>query len=57
MLTDQHMHAVNKLLLQQYPHLQGLHSTLLIQSSGFPPIEMCAGFVADGKGINNNMHL
>ena len=52
MLTDQHMYAVNKLLSQQYPHLQGLHSTLLTQSSsGFPPIEMGGGFVADGKQI------
>ena len=51
MLSDQHMYAVNKLLSQQYPHLQGLHSTLLIQSSGFPPIEMSSGFVAEGKDL------
>ena len=52
MLNDWHMYAVNKLLTQQYPHLQGLHSTLLNQTSGFPPMEMSGGFVANGKHNN-----
>ena len=33
MLSDQHVYAVNELLIHQYPHLQGLHSTLLKQTS------------------------
>ena len=33
MLNDKHMHAVNKLLRQQYPYLQGFQSTLLSQSN------------------------
>ena len=38
MLSDRHMHAVNKLMKVQFPHLQGLHSTLLVQTSGFPEL-------------------
>ena len=32
-LCDRHMHAANKLLAAQFPHLQGLQSTLLSQTS------------------------
>ena len=32
-LSDRYMHAANKLLAAQSPHLQGLQSTLLSQSS------------------------
>ena len=34
-LTDQHIHAANKLLSKQFPWLQGLQSTLLSQNGGF----------------------
>lgn len=51
MLTDRHMFAVNKLLKVQFPHVQGLHSTLLVQRSGFPPINISAEPVPDGKFV------
>ena len=37
-LTDQHIHAANKLLSKQFPELQGLQSTLLSQNGGFVPV-------------------
>lgn len=46
-LGDKHMHAAQKLLALQYPHLQGLKSTLLSQKS-FPPIIEAGGFIAEG---------
>ena len=56
MLCDRHMHAANQLLSQQYPHLQGLHSTLF-QSKEFPPLEMSGGFLPDGKNIANLIYI
>ncbi len=38
MLNDKHMHAVHKLLHMQFPHLEGCHSTLLVQLRSFPPV-------------------
>ena len=46
-LGDKHMHAAQKLLALQYPHLQGLKSTLLGQKA-FDPINEAGGFVAEG---------
>ena len=43
MLTDRHMHAVNKLLKREFPQIDGLHSTLLVQTGGFPPIRTSSG--------------
>ena len=37
-LGDDHMYAAHKLLSQQYPHLQGMQSTLLCQNCGFTPV-------------------
>ena len=45
MLTDRHMYAVNKLMEKQFPDLQGLHSTLLVQTPGFPPINLSGGYL------------
>ena len=38
MLSDRHMYAANKLMASQFPGIDGFHSTLLAQSTGFPPI-------------------
>ena len=35
MLTDKHIYAATKLLMKQFPHLQGLQSTLLSQKKSF----------------------
>ena len=41
MLTDKHMDAANRLLRSQFPHLQGLQSSLISQSrNGFNPVEV-----------------
>ena len=42
-LCDQHMHATNRLLSNQFPHLQGLQSIHLSQNGGFTPV------TSDGK--------
>ena len=47
MLTDAIMHAANKLLAVQFPHLQDLQTTLLSQTS-FSPIQESGGFLPDG---------
>ena len=50
MLTDRHMDAVRKLLASQYPHLQGLQSSLLCQTeTGFNPIDVSGGFMPEGN--------
>ena len=38
LLNDRHMHAAHQLLRKQFPLLNGLQSTLLIQSNGFSPV-------------------
>lgn len=41
MLTDKHMDAVSRLLRSQFPHFQGLQSSLISQSrNGFNPVEV-----------------
>lgn len=47
-LCDRHMHAANKLLAAQFPHLQGLQSTLLSQTS-FTSIQESGGYISEGK--------
>ena len=47
-LCDRHMHAANKLLAAQFPHLQGLQSTLLSQTS-FTSIQESGGYMSEGK--------
>ena len=39
MLTDRHMYAAHKLLRQQFPDIEGCHSTLLTQSNSYPPVK------------------
>ncbi len=36
LLTDQHVHTARKVLAEQFPHLQGLQSTLLVQTGSLP---------------------
>ena len=48
MLSDRHMYAVNILMKEQFPDLDGLHSTLLSQSSGFPEINISGGYMHEG---------
>ena len=36
-LDDEHMHLAQKLLQKQFPHLDGLKSTLLSETDGFAP--------------------
>ena len=45
MLTDKHIYAAHKLLQIQFPHLQGCHSTLLLQLKKFPSVTSvkCSG--------------
>ena len=43
LLNDKHMHAVHKLLRKQFPHINGLQSTLLSQKCGFSSVS------SDGK--------
>ena len=45
MLTDKHIYAAHKLLRIQFPHLQGCHSTLLLQLKKFPSVTSvkCSG--------------
>ena len=47
-LCDRHMNAANKLLAVQFPHLQGLQSTLLSQTS-FTSIQESGGYMSEGK--------
>ena len=46
-LFDGHMHAANKLFAVRFPHLQGLQSTLLPQTS-FTSIQESGGYVSEG---------
>ena len=48
MLFDIHMNAAQKLLGEQFPHLQSLQSTLLSQTSSFIPVSECGGFYPEG---------
>jgi hypothetical protein len=45
------MYAANKLMALQFPDIDGFHSTLLAQSSGFPPISVEGGYMQDGNSI------
>ena len=47
-LTDRHMEAAHKVLAEQFPHLQGLQSTLLAQTGSFTPVSECSGFIPEG---------
>ena len=47
-LCDRQRHAANKLLAAQFPHLQGLQSTLLSQTS-FTSIQESGGYISEGK--------
>ena len=38
-LDDEHMHLAQKLLQKQFPHLDGLKSTLLSETDGFTPVQ------------------
>ena len=51
MLSDRHMYAVNKLMGIQFPDIEGFHSTLLVQRTGFPPVSIEGGFMQDGNII------
>ena len=42
------MHAAHQLLKKQYPHVQGLQTTLLVQTSGFSSVSEEAGYLAHG---------
>ena len=49
MLTDKHMDAASKLLSTQFPHMQGLQSSLRYQTAGgLTPITFSGGFVPEG---------
>ena len=48
-LCDRHMYAAQKLLAAQFPHLQGLQSTLLSQTSFTSLQESAGGFMPEGK--------
>ena len=48
MLSDQHMHAAQKLLAKQFPHLEGLQSPLLSQTGAFTPVSQGFGFFPEG---------
>ena len=55
LLCDRHMYAANKLLARQYPHLDGLNSTLLSQSpTGFPQLELSGGYMPTCKCISKS---
>ena len=47
-LTDRHMEAAHKVLAEQFPHLQGLQSTLLAQTGSVTPVSECSGFIPEG---------
>ena len=51
MLSDRHMYAANKLMASQFPDIDGFHSTMLAQSTGFPPISIGGGYMQDGNII------
>ena len=49
-LTDKHMDAAQKLMQDQFPHLQGLQSTLLSQKrDSIVSVSESGGFLAEGK--------
>ena len=50
LLDDKIMNAVNKLLIAQFPQLQGLQSTLLSQTSEG------AGYIAEGTIYCHGFH-
>ena len=55
MLTDRHMDAVNRLLRSQFPHFQGLQSSLISQSrNGFNPVEVSGECVPKGMIVETN---
>ena len=47
-LNDHHMHAAHEMLRKQFPHVDGLQSTLLCQNDGLIPIQPGAGFCPSG---------
>ena len=49
MLSDRHMYVANKLMALQFPGIDGFHSTLLAQSTGFPPISIGGSYMQDGN--------
>ena len=54
-LIDRHMYAAQKLMRDQFPHLQGLQTTLLSQKrDAVVSISESGGFLAEGK---NNIHI
>ena len=52
MLSDRHMYAANKLMASQFPDIDGFHSTLLAQGTGFPPISNGGGYMQDGNIVD-----
>lgn len=49
-LTDKHMHAAQTLLKVQFPHLQGLQTTLLSQrKENIVSISENGGFLVEGE--------
>ena len=49
MLTDKHIDAASKLLAAQFPHLQGLQSSLTCQTTDdFTPVDISGGFMPEG---------
>lgn len=38
-LSDDHVYLAQELIRKQFPHVQGLQSTLLCQNDGFVPIQ------------------
>ena len=55
MLTDRHMHTVNKMLQTQFPDMQGLQSTLKSQTE-FDPVVVSGGYLPRGKSNFISMH-
>ena len=50
MLMDKHVDVASRLLRSQFPHLQGLQSSLISQSRyGFNPVEVSGDSVPKGK--------
>ena len=62
MLTDKHIiYAAHKLLWIQFPHLQGCHSTLLLQLKKFPSVTSveCSGnnLICTCKSLSYYRHV
>ena len=48
MLSDLHMYAVHKLMAEAFPHLQGLQSTLHLETGSFTPVSEGSGYLPEG---------